>query len=497
MALILSSEKSHFIQKTVETFSQNKLGQYSKYLDTTPTFVTYYAINQAQSRADIGSGQVNELLGKGSPLRYNKILEFPVYKMQQLIPNGNFEDGNYDVEIELTDLTILPNTVKPRGDDFILLETPNAPKMLFRVTNFKMNTIQSNDFYMIDADLFITGDDCNRIESQVVETYKTVFENIGTQNNCFITIDIYSKAQVILETLNTLTALYHGLYYYEKFNVYAFIDYIYNDTSYNNPDPEWDRFSYIFTGHAIKNANRRPPSTDITYYDIYLAKFIMDSGVFFNADDNSSTSIVTFDDFEPTRFDYLFRQTLWNTIITKDTTLLARYAYYFNHNIEKYVSVVKNNFPNSMGNTVVIRPNMEGNYYFDKYLIDMILDGKPENKQKSSTQADIDIVNIAKILQDDKEGLVTDHIDINPYDIEIPCKESDDIGIDPDLLYIFDIIYNYINNISSDIDGSRIIKYFNTPSQWNYRYHIIIIYILKALYNSYFNSTENQFNIKK
>ena len=78
MALILSSEKSHFIQKTIETYQKNRVGQYSKYLDTTPIFVTYYAINQAQSRADAGSGQVHELLGPTSPIRYNKILELPI-----------------------------------------------------------------------------------------------------------------------------------------------------------------------------------------------------------------------------------------------------------------------------------------------------------------------------------------------------------------------------------------------------------------------------------
>ena len=135
MALVLSSAKSHFINKMTETFLNNKLGQYSKYLDTTPTFVTYYAINQARSRADAGSGMVYELINDQSPIRYNKITDFPVYKMSQLIPNGVFDDGNYNVELEISDITVLPNTVRPRGDDFVLIEMPNSPKLLFRVNN--------------------------------------------------------------------------------------------------------------------------------------------------------------------------------------------------------------------------------------------------------------------------------------------------------------------------------------------------------------------------
>lgn len=488
MALILSSEKSHFIQKTIDTYTQNKVGQYSRYLDTTPTFVTYYSINQAQSRADTGSQQVHEILGPTSPIRYNKILDFPIYKMQQLTPNGNFEDGMYDVEMELSDLTILPNTVKPRGDDFILIEMPNSPKLLFRVTAFKMNSIQSNDFYMADADLYVSGDDCDKIESQVVEEYHCIFENIGTQDNCFITKDKYDKASAMLATLNTLTEMYHSEYYYEEFNIYAFIDYIYSSTSYNNPAPGWDQFKYIFTGDAQVIPDPEPKPTDKTYYDIYLIKFIMDSGIFFNSDDNSTTSIVTFDDFEPFRFDFNFKQTLWYTIMTKDTTLLSRYAYYFENTIEKYVSVLRNNFPNPFGTTVKIckgEANMDR--YFDGYLINMILDGKPEKKTDKTPQTQIDIVNIAKLLNDGEEGVATDHIDINPYDYNEPeaTDESNDTGIDPDLLYIFDIIYNYIKGISQSIDAPRIIRFFNNPTKWNMRYHIIIIYILKMMYSDY------------
>ena len=485
MALILSSEKSHFIQKTIETYQKNRVGQYSKYLDTTPIFVTYYAINQAQSRAYAGSGQVHELLGPTSPIRYNKILDVPIYKMQQLTPNGNFEDGSYDVEMELSDITILPNTLRPRGDDFILITMPNCPKMLFRVTNFKMNTVQSNDFYMLDADIFATGDDCNAIESQVVETYHTVFENIGTQNNCFITADTYDKASALLALLNTLTEMYHGMYYYPEYNVYAYVDDIYSDTTYNNPAPEWNPNGYVYDDQPINTAPP-PKSKDITYYDIYLIKFIMDSGIFFNADDNSTTSIVTFDDFEPLRFDYMFRQTLWHTIITKDTTLLSRYPYYFNHSVEKIVSVVKNNFNNPFGNTVYINKGpCDMLEYFHHYLLDMLINGKPEPNKKKKTNAEIDIVNIAKLLNDGEEGVLTDHIDINPYDYQPEEPEEPGPDIDPDLLYIFEIIYNYVKGIDQVIDGPRVVRYFNTPSLWSYRYHLIIIYILKAMYSAY------------
>ena len=493
MALILSSEKSQFVQKAIDIYTQNRLGQYSKYLNSTPTFVTYYAINQALSRADLGSGQVYDIIGPNSPIKFNKILEFPIYNMQQIQPNGSYEDGKYEVDVELSDITILPNTVKPRADDFILIQMPNMKPLLFRVTNFRMGTIQSNDFYMVDLDLYRNDDTWQDIEKNVAEVYHCVFDNIGTNNACFITADQKFKADECLKALNTLTQMYHSMYYYANSNVYVFTDYIYNDTSYNNPAPGWDPNSYIFYGGGAATIPQvPPPPTDVTHYDIYLDKFLMDSGIFFNSADNSTTSVVAYNDFEPTRFDYLFKHTLWNTIITKDTSLLSKYAYYFDHSIEKYTSVIVNEkFPNPTGNTVVILGNESNQIpqYFDSYLLKMIVDGKPEVIKKQNTDNSLNIVNLGAVINGSQDTASFDHIDINPYEIKEKEKEpTNDTGIDPELLYVFDVIYNYIKGIDETIDYQRLIKYFDNPTLWNYRYHLIILYILKSKYESIYNN---------
>jgi hypothetical protein len=73
--------------------------------------------------------------------------------------------------------------------------------------------------------------------------------------------------------------------------------------------------------------------------------------------------------------------------------------------------------------------------------------------------------------------------------IEKPCfycgKEHSD-GIDPSLKYIFMMIYNYINGIDFSIDGDLLIRYFSRPSLWKFRYHLIVIYILKKKYETIF-----------
>jgi hypothetical protein len=341
---------------------------------------------------------------------------------------------------------------------------------------------------MFDADLYAVGEDADKIEKLVVEKYRCIFENIGTQNNCFVTDETFASAEGLLATLNTLVDMYHHMYYYDNENIYAFIDYIYDDTSFTDPDPNWNDYRYIFSGDYVYDPNhmRMPPPKDVTYYDIYLIKFIMDSGIFFNSEDNSTTSIVTYDDFEPPRFDYLFNQTIWRAIIKKDTSLLNKYMYYFINKINKYTSVIKNNFPNGVDNTLVSLNNERyGDYYFDKDLLAMLADGKPEDDSNKDNNQEIDIVNLQPLMNGGNELSLKDHIDINLYDVE---KVKDDSSqVNAELQYIFDIIYNYIYGIDFNIDGKLLIKYFKTPSFWNFRYHLIIIYILKKKYESIFS----------
>ena len=141
MAKVYSTESSQFTQAVIDSYTKNRVGQFSKYLDTTPYFVTYYHINNTLSRADIGTDEVYEQLGPKSPIKYNKITKFPLYMKSNFVPEANFEDGIMDVELEISDVTVLPNTIKPRPGDFVLVELPKSPRLLFIVNNFRFNTV--------------------------------------------------------------------------------------------------------------------------------------------------------------------------------------------------------------------------------------------------------------------------------------------------------------------------------------------------------------------
>lgn len=463
------SQYSKFISDATDIYSQNKVNQYSKYLDSHPTFVTYYAVNEVMSRTDIGLGSVYDELGPNSPLRFNKITELPLYKIPLLQPQGNYEDGNYDVELDISDITALPNTITPKPYDFFCLALPNCKKMLFRVNSFRNNTIQSNDFYMFDADLRHSGDDCcDEIEKLVVERYHCVFENIGTQDNCFIRSDDENIASRIGDTIARLHEMYHDLFYDYSIGDYIFL---------KNYAPDWER-------PVLK-----------CYYDIYLAKFINDSAVF-GSNDNLSTSIVTYDDREPFNFEYNFKHTLWYAVMTRDTNLLVRYPYYYTPPISKMHSpIIYRVDGKCFGFSLVLdsktKQTRNGiSEYFPHKLISLLLDGKTtDNDTSNISSVDFSVVNLGKIISNPDATTFIPGDESKPYvlkDKNNPSNDNASSEEDNGYSYVYDIVYNYMSGITPTIDCDKLVSIVYHHTLWSYHMIPLIIFVLKSVYSGYF-----------
>ena len=103
MAKIIQNERSPFIEKAAEIQAQNRVGQFSKFLESNPLFVTYYSINRQLSMTDSGFGDVEEFLGPTSPIRFNEIKEFPIYGINDLIPDiENDEQKGLDLTLDVS-----------------------------------------------------------------------------------------------------------------------------------------------------------------------------------------------------------------------------------------------------------------------------------------------------------------------------------------------------------------------------------------------------------
>lgn len=305
MAQITNIEGSKFFEQNQKIYAQNRIGQFSKFLSKNPIYVTYFVVNEARSTTEVGTGTIHEEIGPKSPLRFNKVINVPVYNIPELKPDVTVDDG-YDVEMDINDITFIPGTIRPKPSDYMLVQLYGVKPLLFRCTSYRHNTIQSNDFYMADFSLRdIDQEYIQQIESQVVETYNCHFENIGTNAKVLLTTDEEEKLSDLDGIFTTLRDFYVNAFYHRETD--SFVQY----ASADNP----------FTW----------------FYDVYLAKFLNESELF-ETPNSSDTLVLSYNDLVPLNFDYQFTRTLWYAVLKGDADYLNPYNYYYRKPIQKRAS---------------------------------------------------------------------------------------------------------------------------------------------------------------
>lgn len=453
MGKILNVEHVGYIESTIDIYSKNKIGQYSKFLNSTPTFVTYYHRNMVRSRQDVGTGGIESELGPRSPIRFNKILNFPIYNIPQLNPQNVYDETGYDIELDINDAVILPNTIKPCEGDYFIVKLPGTKEYLFRVNNFDYNTIQSNDFYKISADVkdIGTGLEAKRMTNQVVETFLTVFDNIGTEDRCFL-------RQTDVDYINSLADLYHKLrdYYTNAF-------YVKNLNSFT-----------FQTGRFSETA--RP----IWRYDAYLEKFINLSNIYYEV--NSERALILSPaDVLPDDFDFQFDFTLYRAVLNKNIEFLRAYCYLVTKVITIQSSIY--NIMHYFGESTQL-------YCYKKPINNASGEGsgkclcctvpKPTGDNTGEVWYDINPLPKCTPTWDLSDGL---EYFSHEFLQSILCKklETDD--------YFELIIFNHIHNIAMRYERSLIIDSLDKDERTFY-FLPMIIYILGTKYKDYFVSED-------
>lgn len=305
-------EKNAFLTENIQYYTSNKVNQYSKFLDKNPIFITYLAINDILTRHDIGTGGIESDIGPSSPVRFNQINGLPAFNIPELKPEVIFDERGYDVELDLNDITLPPNTIKPKVGDYIIIKIPNSAQCVFRVNEFRYNTIQSNDFYLFNADLKYAGveDQLERFKPQIVEVYETIFDNIGTQEKCFI-------RQTNLESAKSLASLLREILDLYRINFF-------------------DQTSGCFVSKN-NTENVDPSCDDAWYYDKYVNRFIMDSEIYFDPSGVDTVAPTQEDIAEQS--DKWYRRSLYYAVLKRNTLLLGRFPYAYQVGIQKHLSV--------------------------------------------------------------------------------------------------------------------------------------------------------------
>lgn len=186
----------------------------------TPTLVTYYNIDDTMSTVDMGTYTVDEILGGESPLRYNRIENFPVFGLNEILPSIEMIEGNLmDMSVD-KEVIILPNTIKPTPLDILIYRFNNGSTITFNVTEFELSSIKNNSYYKLSLSLkdINDTDTVDKVEAQTVKGFTARLENAGTQDKCIIEDKIYDEISNIESTIKYIIEEYTTLFYDNRYN---------------------------------------------------------------------------------------------------------------------------------------------------------------------------------------------------------------------------------------------------------------------------------------
>ena len=193
--------------KTIDSLVQATKGvlnnPYYIHSNKKPTEVTYYKQNVEKTTLDEASGLNYAHLGAQSPIKFNKILGFYIYGIEQISPDMSVGDFGLEKEPVEGQALILPNTIIPTIGDMFKINYLKED-VLFRVTAINSDTLDNgSNCYQITYELYKIKLQ-STIEKQVVKTYRCIVDNIGTDFKCIIedtTIDLIEKLEGAIEQI--------------------------------------------------------------------------------------------------------------------------------------------------------------------------------------------------------------------------------------------------------------------------------------------------------
>lgn len=323
----ISVEQAAYIQSNQQYLADTRTGQFAKFLNKNPLYVTYYPVINALSSTDPGTGVIQEEIGPYSPVRYNRITNLPAFNFPEMKPEVTSDEGGYNIEMDLTDIAFIGGTIRPRPGDYMKVELANSKPLLFRCNNYRHNTIQSNDYYEADFDLQDIDQEYTRlIENQVEQKYVCHFENIGTNQKVMMTEEESSELSDVDDLIDSLQEFYFNSFYNEEHN--GFI--LYEGNQFGT---QW-------------------------YCDNYLTRFLNESEIF--VDESSDTTVVLpYLELLPLNFDYLYSRSIWNVVLTRKKEYLHLYMYAWSRILQKRTS------PLMLATIPTLHPTLE---MFDHYV---------------------------------------------------------------------------------------------------------------------------------
>jgi hypothetical protein len=221
MGYLLNEKK--MINDNIFLYEERLNSQLSRFLEKSPTFVTYYHINDNESTVDLGFQNIERILGPNSPVRFNEIKDFPIYGIDQIILSLSDELQGVDSSYE-GEAIILPNTITPYPNDMFTVNYLDQ-NYLFMITEVAYDTIKSNNYYKITFTVkSMEQQDKNYLLNQTNDKFHCILDNIGTKEKAIIKSDDLDQLILLNEIYKNIAEYFKVLFFNARYNSFLIRD---------------------------------------------------------------------------------------------------------------------------------------------------------------------------------------------------------------------------------------------------------------------------------
>lgn len=194
---------------------------YYLYSDKKSSIAQYYNINSTKTTLDEATRSNYSELGSNSPIRYNLIHDTFLYGIDKIDLDFDMGDNGLETNEIIGDAVVLPNTFIPYPGDFFTLDQIGKP-YLFKVINVEQNTLDTGSvLYKINYSLAYS--DLHGIDKQVVEDYKMLINNVGTNFKAVIQSTKFDLIEEIEEYTVKLKDYYNMIFYNKEVQTYVYL----------------------------------------------------------------------------------------------------------------------------------------------------------------------------------------------------------------------------------------------------------------------------------
>lgn len=216
MAKLIVDERKT-VEENIFKYEERMNSPVVRLQESTPTYVTWYHINDNESTADAGYQDVVAIIGNKSPIKFQKIEGLPVYDIESIVIQLQEEDHGIDSSFS-GEGKMAPKTIIPSPNDFFVIPYLHFP-CVFRVTEIMPDNIRPDNFYKFGYQLeYIDFEKIEALEDQTHERYTCIVENIGSENRCIIQEEYQETIKKIDTMYDDIASTYMKIFYNEDHN---------------------------------------------------------------------------------------------------------------------------------------------------------------------------------------------------------------------------------------------------------------------------------------